>query len=146
MRQQVLYKSVTRLLPEDEAIEHVVYMMGRHKWFLPFTAGACVVLFVVAVLSGIQQPGGRIAIALAGGAVAAMATTEYRVLVRTDHDLVLFAGGRLRQRATRLIGRLQPDTPIELVGNNLVVTEWLVGDRQFTVMRRFQQAMVALAS
>lgn len=146
MRQKVLYKSVVKLLPEGETIDQLVYMMGRHRWSLPFAAGASALLFVVAWISGIEQAGGRVAIGLAGGAIAAMATTEYRVLVQTDEGLVLFAAGRLRQKATRMIGRLKPGTPIELIGTNLVVTEWLVGDRQFTVMRRFQQAMVALSS
>jgi len=146
MRQQVLYKSVRKLMPKGQPIDHLVLMMGRHRLMLPFVIGAAIALFVVALLSGIQQTSGRIAVALGGAAVAAMATTEYRVLVRTGDEIILFAASRLRQKATRMIGHLNPDTPIKMIGNNLVLTEWLVGDRHFTVMRRFQQAMVALAS
>lgn len=151
MRQKVLYRSVRRLLREDEQIEHLVYLWSRHRWMVPYCVAAGVALFLVAWFSGIEQLGGRLAIGLGGIAVAALASSDYRVLVQSSsargpRQLTMLRASRFRQVAKGVIGQLAPDVKIAIVGTTLVMTEWMIDGRQYSVMRRFQSAMTAIAS
>jgi len=145
MRSQILLKSVRRLLDADESVVHVATMWRRHHWGLVFSLGAFVVLFVVAVVAGVTPLGSQIAIGLAGLAVASLATNDQRILVQTDRGLVMMQSSRIRQKAIKVIGRLAPDTPIEIVSDNLVISDWIVGDQRFSMMKRSQRSMTAIA-
>lgn len=144
-RQRVLYDSVRRHLDDGERIEHLVYLSKRHRLMIPFVLAAFLGLMAVAFVAGVEQWSGRIGLGLAGAAVAAAATTEYRVLASTSKGLVMFQSSRIRQMARKLLGRLDPDVEIEAVGQNLVMTDWLIDGDRYTVMKRFQQAMTAIA-
>jgi len=146
VRQKMLYRSVQRLVDSDEQVEHLVYLWSRHRLMVPYSVFAGLVVFIVAWVAGIEQWGGRIACGLGGAAVGAAATSDYRVLVQTNASLVLMKASRFRQVATGVHTRLDSDTVIEPIGTTLVMTEWIVGERQYSVMKRFQQAMVAIAA
>lgn len=121
-------------------------MFTRHHLAFPFIAFAGVAMLVVASLAGATQWSSRISIGLAGAAVAAMATTEYRVLARTTKGLVLLRSSRFRRRANGVIRRLAKGTEIEVVGSNLVITEYRIDGVVYSVMRRSQQEMTAIAT
>jgi len=145
-RQRVLYESVRQLLDADERIDHVVYMSKRHRLMVPYVLAAFAGLGIVAFVVGIEQWSGRIGLGLAGAAVAAAATTDYRILASTSSGLVLFQSSRIRQFARKLLRRLDVDVEIAAVGGNLVMTDWLVDGDRYSVMKRFQQAMTAIAA
>lgn len=145
MRDRVLYNSVRALLRDDERISHVAHMWTRHRLVLPYAALAFAALLVLGIVVGIEQWNSRIGLAVAGAAIAAMATTEYRVLALTTDGLVLLRGSRVRQRATELIKRLPDSTDVEPVGSNLVITDWSVETTVYSVMKRHQSAMVAIS-
>lgn len=104
------------------------------------------VLFLVALFAGVESIGSQIAIGLAGVAVAGMATTDQRILASTDTDLVMMQSSRVRQSARSVIERLPLDTPIKVVSDNLVISDWDVGGQRFSMMKRSQRAMTAIAS
>lgn len=145
MRERVLENSVRALLSPDEKVRHIVHMWTRHRLVLPYIALAFAAMLALSFAIDVNQWGGRIGLGLAGGAVAAMATTEYRVLVLTSEDLVLMESSKVRQRATRILERLGPKTTVEPVGSNLVITDWSVGSRVFSVMKRHQNAITAIS-
>lgn len=146
MRESVLTSSVRALLPNDERIVALVHMWRRHRLMVPFVLASFTGVLVVAILAGFEEWSGRIGLALGAGALAAMATTEYRVLALTsDDDLVLFRSSRVRQKATELLVRLPESTVVEPAGTNLVITDWKVADHIYSVMRRYQSAMVAIS-
>lgn len=145
MRDRVLHNSVRAQLPDTDRILHLVHMWSRHRWLLPYAALAFGGMLIVALLVGVEQWGGRIGLALAAAATAAMATTEYRVLALTSDGLVLLRSSRVRQKAVAIIGRLPASTRVEPVGSNLVITDWSVGDTVYSVMKRHQAAMVAIS-
>lgn len=146
MRNHVLLKSVRRLLGPDVHVIHVATMWRRHHLAGAFAAGAFVVLFLVALFSGVEPIGSQIAIGLAGVAVAGMATTDQRVLAATDTELIMMQSSRVRHYATSVIDRLPLDTPIKVVSDNLVISDWDVGGQRFSMMKRSQRAMTAIAS
>ena len=145
MRDRVLYNSVRALLPADERIVELAHMWSRHRLIVPYVAGAFIALFALAFVIGVTQWGGRVGLGFAGGAVAAMAATEYRVLVLTSEGLVLLRSSKVRQKATELIERLGRSTKVEAVGSNLVITDWSVGGRVYSVMKRHQNSMVSIS-
>jgi hypothetical protein len=136
---------VRRLLEPDEELHDVAYMWHRGALVLPFAIVAGFVVGAIALLSGFGAPA-SVAIALAALAVAATAATDYRVLAVTDRGLVSMNGGRIRQVAKPPIERLPPATTVERVSNNLVISEWRVGDRRYSVLRRFESTMAAIAT
>lgn len=138
-------KSVRRLLDDGESVVHVAVMWRRHPWSLMFSMGAFVVMFGVAVLAGVAEVGSQVAIGLAGLAVAAMATTDQRILALTDRGLVMMQSSRIRQKAVGIIDRPPSDTRIEIVSDNLVISDWMVGDQRFSMMKRAQREMTAMA-
>lgn len=141
-----MYDSVRRFLDDDERIDHLVHMSKRHHLMLPFVLAAFVGLVIVAFVVGVEQWSGRIALGLAGAAVAATATTDYRILASTSTGLVMLQSSRIRQVARKLVGRPASDIEIKAVGQNVVMTDWLVDGDRYTVMKRFQQAMTAIAA
>lgn len=145
MRREVLWRSARRVLGTDEEILDVAYMWRRHRLLVPFAAVAAVIGGGGAALAGFASFASIAAVALAAVAVAAWAATEYRVLVVTDGGLVSMKGGRIRQVATAMIVRLPETTAVERVSNNLVISEWRVGDDRFSVLRRFESTMAAIA-
>ncbi len=144
MRREVLWRSVRRVLDTDEPILDVAYMWRRHRWMVPYALVAAGVCAVGAALVGFGGPS-SVAIAVAAAAVAASALTEYRVLAITERGLVLMTGGRIRQVATGLIARLPETVTVERIANNLVISEWRVGDERYSVLRRFDATMAAIA-
>lgn len=145
MRDRVLHNSVRAALPADERVMHVAHMWSRHPFMLPYAAVAFIAMMALAIAVGVEQWGGRVGLGLAAGAVAAMAATEYRVLALTTEGLVLFRSGKIRQKATDVLERLPKSADVQPVGSNLVITDWSVGDRVYSVMKRHQNAMVAIS-
>jgi len=145
MRRVVLLRSVQKLLRDDEHVVEAAYLWSRHRLLLPFALGAFVLVAVVAALVGFGGWAAPVGLGLAGAAVAAMATTEYRVLAQTDRGFMLCRGSRVRQAATGLIERLPDDLELSLVGNQMVLTEWTVGDRRFSAPKASEQALVRMA-
>jgi len=146
VRNQVLIRSVRRLLGDDVVVHHVVTMWRRHPLAIPFCAGAFVVGFVVAALVDIQPLSSQVAVGLAGLAVAAMATTDQRILVQTDADLVMVLSSKIRQYAKAIIGSIPGDAVIEVVSDNLVISDWMIGDQRFSMMKRSQRAMTHIVA
>lgn len=145
-RQRALYDSVRSHLPDGERIDHVVYMSKRHRLMLPYVAAAFAGLLILSMVVGVEQWSGRIALGLAGAAVAAAATTDYRILAATSSGLVMLQSSRIRQFARKMVRRFDGDIEIEAVGQNVVMTDWLVDGDRYTVMKRFQQPMTAIAA
>lgn len=145
MRRRVLIESVRRRLRAGEHLQEVAYMWHRHRWTLPFALSAGAGLCLVAFVSGFDSAGSLVAVGLAASAVAAMATTEYRVLAATTSGLVLLRASRIRQVAVEVLERLPASTDVRLVGNNLVLTDWMVGDRRYTVPKSSESAMNRIA-
>lgn len=145
MRDRVLHNSVRAALPSEERIMHLAHMWTRHPFMLAYAAVACLAMVAFAVAVGVEQWGGRIGLGLAAGAVASMAATEYRVLALTTEGLVLFRSSKTRQKATKLLERLPKSAEVQPVGSNLVITDWSVGDQVYSVMKRHQNAMVAIS-
>ncbi len=145
MRQGILHSSVRALLPEDERIFQIAHMWTRHRLMLAYTAVAFAGFVALGFAVGVDQWSGRLGLGFAGAAVAAMATTEYRVLVLTADGLVLMGSSRIRQRATTLIRRLPRSAEVQAVGSNLVITDWSVDGQVYSVMKRHQSAMVAIS-
>ena len=113
---------------------------------LEFVIVSFVALLLVATASGVETWWARIGIALAGAAVATNATTDYRILARTTEGLVLLESSRIRQYATELLERLDPDTtPLERLGGTLVASEWSVGSRHYTVARSSEPSMTQIS-
>lgn len=146
MRDIFLIRSVQRLLDNDEQVRHVATMWRRGPKTYPFAAGAFVFSFLVASLLNVGTLGSQFAIGCAGVAVASMATTDQRILVGTTRGLVMMQSSRIRQSARSVIGRLPADATIKIVSDNLVISDWEVDGERFSMMRRSQKAMSALAT
>ena len=146
MRNQVLIRSIRRLLGDDVVVHHVVSMWRRHHLAIPFCAGSFMLGFVVAALVDIQPISSQVAVGLAGLAVAAMATTDQRILVQTDDELVMLRSSRIRQYARAVVGPVPDDASIEVVSDNLVISDWMIGDQRFSMMKRAQRSMTHIAT
>ncbi len=146
MRRRVLIESVQKRLRADDELREVAYMWHRHRWTLPFAILAAIGVAGVAALVGVGSWGSLVAVGLAAAAVAATAATEYRVLAATQRGLVLLRASRIRQVAVEVLERLPASTPVTLVGNNFVLTDWLVGDRRYTVPKSSESAMTRIAT
>lgn len=121
-------------------------MWTRHRLGYVYALAAFVGLVLVAVMSGFQEWPSRLVIGVAGAALAMAATTNYRVLAQTDAGFVLLDGGRFRQVATRLVRRLPDDVNISVQRDTLITTDWIVGDREYTVPKSSQRAMERIAA
>ena len=120
-------------------------MSTRHHLWLPFVATAFVAFLVLAIVLDFEQWTSRIGLAVAGAAVASMATTEYRVLVETAEEFVLLRASRIRRRATGVMTRMPKSVGIESLASNLVTADYRLGNVTYTVPFRFRSAMDSLA-
>jgi hypothetical protein len=145
MRQQILQASVTRHLPPGVRLVEAVVMWRRHHLMVPFAAAVAVVVAAGAAFVGFGPPS-AVALGVAAGAIGASATTEHLVLASTTDGLHLLRASRVRRAAVRHLERLSDSTPIELVGNQFVITEWQVGDHRFTVPKSSESAMIRIAA
>ena len=145
MRRQVLWSSVRRVLDTDEELLDIAYMWHRHRLMLPYAIAAGVLCGIGGVLVGFGVASAA-AIGVAAAAIAASAVTEYRVLAITELGLVLMKGGRIRQVATGLIERLPDTTTVEREASNMIISEWRVGESRYSVLRRFESTMAAIAA
>ena len=146
MRRRVLVNSVRRLLPADVVVVDVVFMWRRSGAMYVWAAGFATLAMVAATLADYGSVATRIALAVAAALTAAIVTTDSRVLAQTDSGPFAFVAGRVRQVATQLIGPLPHDAALEVVGSNLVLTDWMVGPERFSVPRSHQAAMTRLAA
>jgi len=136
---------VQRLLPADVALIDVVFMWRRSAAMYLWASAAAAVAVAVAALLDYGSVTVRLALAAAAALAAAVVTTDSRVLAHTDDGPYSLVAGRVRQVATRLVGPLPDDSVLEVVGSNLVLTDWMVGAERFSVPRNFQAAMTRLA-
>lgn len=121
-------------------------MWRRHRWWLAYGLAAGSLLVAVAAASGFDSWFERIGLGLAGAAVAVAATTDYRVLARTDRGLVLLRASRVRQVATALDRRLGDDAVVDRIGGTLLANDWRVDGQHFTVAKSSEASMSALAA
>ncbi len=145
MRREVLWRSVRRLLDPDVDLLDVAYMWQRRRLMGTYALAAGMVCGGGAAVFGFP-PASILAIALAAAAIAASAATDYRVLAVTGDGLVLMTGGRIRQVATGVIEHLPASTTVEKLSNNLVISDWRVGGERYSVLRRFESTMAAIAA
>ncbi len=145
MRRSILLRSVRRHLEAAEILVDAAVLWRRHRLMVPYCFCAFTAVAVGAALVGFQAWPARAGLGLAGAGVAAMATTEYRVLAQTDTGFVLLASSRVRQYAVRLIERLPSCTTIELVTNQMVMSEWAVDGVRYTVPKSSEQSMARMA-
>ncbi|HJM20574.1 MAG TPA: hypothetical protein QF409_01160 [Acidimicrobiales bacterium] len=143
MRRGFLLRSVERLLDPDENLVGVVFMWSRHPWMMPFAGCAFVGLVTVTGAAGIAEWSVRLGLGAVGATLAAVSTTQYRVLAHTTRSLVLCRAGRIRQVATGIIERLPDDVTITRLGTTMVTSEWMLAKVRYTVPRNFGQAMEA---
>lgn len=145
MRKRVLLASVQKRLPNGQQALLAAYLWTRHRWMVPFAVLAFVALLLVATVAGFETWASRIGIGLAGAAVAGSATTEYRILAKTDRGFALLRCSRIRQYATELLEQLPPSTTLEKRGGTMLTTEWAVDGQVYTVAKSSEPAMSAMA-
>lgn len=141
LRQQILVRSVQRLLPDDEQVTDVVVLWNRHRWFYPYCAAAGLVLFVLSLAIGIEGPVNQVALACCGIAVAAMSTTNYWILARTTAGFTLCRSSRIRQYAKELTSRLGRNPAISMAGSTVITSDWLVDGTEYTMTKRWESTM-----
>lgn len=141
LRRQILVRSVTRLLEPEEQVHDVVVLWNRHRWFYPYCAAAGLSLFVVALTLGVTGAVNQLALAGCGAAVAAMSTTNYWILARTDEGFVLCRSSRIRQYAKELVTRLKPEVSMEMVGSTVITSDWRVNGTEYTLTKRWEATM-----
>ncbi len=134
-----------RLLRDDEDLLGVAAVWRRHRWFVPYTLLATLVVGLVAALSGFTAFG-SVGLGAAGGAIAATATTRQFVVAVTDRSLVLMRGGRVRQVAVEAMSRHPKRGTVESMGGNLLVSEWSIDERVYSSYARSDQVLHALAA
>ena len=145
VRHGFLVRSVERLLGPDERLVAAAIMWRRHRLMVPYTAAVSVAFVFLAGVAGVQVWTTRFGLGAAGAVIAATATTDYSVLVRTSRGRLLCRAGRVRQVATRIVERLPAGIVVTRIGGNLVTGEWEVGDRRYSVPRRHEHAMDRIA-
>jgi hypothetical protein len=141
----VFVLSVVRRLPPETTLTAAAFMWRRHHLMVPFTAAAAVGLGVVAALFGFET-GGAIAVGLAGGAVAATASTRYQAVALTDRGLMVMPGSRIRQVAVGEATVLPRSTEVRLVSNVVIYADWDIGGQRWSVPRRHEKAMSTIAA
>lgn len=145
MRRAVLLRSASRVL-DGAAVPDAAYMWARHRWTMPFAVVVFGAVALLAPIAGVDDWPTRVVIGAAVAAVGVAATTEYRVIARTERGLVLLTASRIRQVATSVVGWLPADVELAPVGGTLLATDWQVGDRRYTVSRSSEQAMERMAA
>ncbi len=118
---------------QSEELRQAAYVWARHRHMLPFAAAAFCALIVVGFLAGFETWAARIALGVAGAAVAVNATTEYRVIGLTDQRIVVARASRIRQKALNLVKVLPRDVRWERAsGGTIVSSNWHVGEATYT--------------
>ncbi len=145
VRQAILLRSVERHLGPGERVEVVAYLWSRHRLMVPYAAVAGVGVGLLAAWVGFDTWSGRVGLGAAAAVVAALATTEHRILARTERGLAWLRCGRFRQVATGLIDRLGDDVELVRKGGTPVTSDWEVRGIRYTVPKRFGPAMEAMA-
>ncbi len=145
MRRAVLLRSVQRLLAEGDEVIEAAFMWSRHRWMLPFAAGAFVAMLLIAELAGFEEWSSRIALGVASAAIAVTATTNYRALAKTRHGIMIFEASKIRQFAKRLIEVLPASVEITRVGGTLLATDWHIAGRTYTVPKSSERAIHHIA-
>lgn len=146
VRKTILLRSVQQLLGPDEQVNDVVVMFTRHRWFLPYSLFAGVALFLVAAATGVESVGSQVLFGLCGLAIAGLATTNYWVLADTTDGLALCRSSRVRQYAKELVRRFPDGTDLEMVGSTVVTSDWKIDGVMYTLTKRWEATMRALAS
>jgi len=139
--------SVRRLVESPEQVTSAAFMWRVHSRLVVFglvvgTAAGVGAYYV----AGFETPQAAAGIGLLAFAVAALATTEHRVLAETGETIVFCRGARTRQVAVELLATSVDAASIEVVSANAVTSEWRVEGQRFTVSRRHQQTMTRFAT
>ncbi len=146
MRHAILIRSVRKYVGPDGNVLDAVYMWSRHRLMVPYAALAFLALVLVAAVVGIHPWPSRVAIGASGAAVAAAATTEYRVLALTGTGLVLLRGSRVRHYATGVMTPLPAGVTPRREGGNMLTSDWSIDGSVYTVLKRDDQALASMAS
>ncbi len=146
LRQTILVRSVQKLLDADETVSSVVVMFTRHRWFVPYSVAAAVVLFGVSSASGITSLTNRLVLAVCGLAIAGIATTNYWVLAETNKGLALCRSSRIRQYAKSLERRLPAGTELTMAGSTVITSDWRVDGVMYTLTKRWEATMRRLST
>ncbi len=134
-----------RHLDTAETLLDAAVLWRRHRLIVPYCLFAFAVVTGLAALAGFQAWTARVGLGFAAAGVAAMATTEYRVLARTSTGLLLLESSRMRQYAKRIIDRLPASTAIDMATSLMVMSEWIVDGDRYTVPKSSEQAMSRIA-
>lgn len=146
LRQKILVRSVQQLLEADEKVSSVVVMFTRHRWFVPYSIAAGIVLFAVASASGITSMTNRVMLAACGLAIAGIATTNYWVLAETSKGFALCRSSRIRQYAKSLDRRLPADTDLTMTGSTVITSDWRIDGVMYTLTKRWESTMRRLST
>jgi len=146
LRHSILVRSVQQLLDPGEQVRTVVVMFTRHRWFVPYSLFAGLLLFMVATASGVESMTNRIVLAGCGLAVAGLATTNYWVLAETSQGYALCRSSRVRQYARSIVARLPASTELAMVGSTVVTSDWRIDGSMYTLTKRWEAAMRRLAT
>lgn len=141
LRQQILVRSVKRLLDDEEEVHDVVVLWNRHRWFLPYCVAAGLGLFAVAVAIGITDTINQVVLGGCGAAVAAMATTNHWILARTSRGFVLCRSSRIRQYAREVVTRFGRTPALEMMGSTVITSDWKVDGVGYTLTKRWEATM-----
>ncbi|MEM7342138.1 MAG: hypothetical protein AAF467_26085 [Actinomycetota bacterium] len=145
MRERVLLASVRRHLGADAST--AVYLGRTGRLTVPFALVAVLACAALATAVGFDRVSSVVGIGLVGGAVAWLAGTEYRVLaVLADGELRLLRGSRFRQVAVAALDERVDRHSIRQVSSTAVSAQWRVGNHHYTVNRRHQPRLAALAA
>lgn len=146
MRRNILMRSVAQVLGGNVRVDEAAYVWTRHRWTVPFSASVFVGIVVLAPIGGVIDWPARIALGLAGVAVAVLATTDYRVVAQTENGFAIFEASRIRQVAKALEKPLGGDPVIEPIGGTIIYTDWRIGEASYTAPRSSQKAMERMAA
>ncbi len=146
MRRRILFKSIRRLLRDDEQLVDAAFMWSRHRLMIPYALGVFGLLLGVAFLAGFQTWVSRMGVGAAGAGVAAMATTNYRVLAQTSRGYVLFRASRVRQYAVEPLERWRSTPEMMPKTSYSIATDWAVDNRRYTVPKSSEGAMARMAA
>ncbi len=144
MREKVLLRSVRNCLRAD--VQLAVFMWRTGPLTVPFAVAAAVGCALLATAVGFEWPTGVVAIGLVGCAVAWSAGTEYRVLAADpEGELWLLRGSRIRQTAVAVLDEPIERESVHQLTVNAITTQWRVGGNDYTMHRRHQPRLTALA-
>jgi hypothetical protein len=142
LRRQILVRSISRLLDDDEEQVHdVVVLWNRHRWFYPYCAVAGVALFAVAIAAGVTGTINQVVLGGCGAAVAGMATTDHWILAKTGSGFVFCRSSRIRQYAKELVTRFDRTPKMEMVGSTVITSDWRIDGVEYTMTKRWEATM-----